>query len=501
MSGWIERMPICLTPLSPIHIGHGSEIDWTVSYLDGNELVQFDPLRLELPEPLLGGIDKAAAMPDGGKALLALQRLYTANKRLLAPGRTGSISVPAGLAAKIAGTVGRPAQIEADGGAVVNSLSVARTAFSALTGQAYVPGSSLKGALRTAWLDGLPQKRRPGGPGQTRLLEDEMLGGRFASDPFRLIQVEDSIGPRPARTLIVQARNVKRAADRPGKGLPLRVEAIGPYQAGAFVGGLRRRDLGGRRIRERGDDAAPVAAQVPELATACTRFHLRLFQSEAAQQRSLRAVDRGWLDAVDSLLRGPLARALRDGSAALVRIGKFGGAESKTVEGREIKIRVSGTRHEHRAAGTTFWLAGDHEAERALPFGWAVLELAGEPGPAVQAWCRWMTERFELLCAPAPPPFQRGEDSERPVQDRPGDRIVEDPQSDPERMLSSLEDLLDAGRQVDAMIANYVNQARTWDPKERALLVRIVREKGLAQSRLAPFKRRELEEKLKKLAP
>jgi len=51
------------------------------------------------------------------------------------------------------------------------------------------------------------------------------------------------------------------------------------------------------------------------------------------------------------------------------------------------------------------------------------------------------------------------------------------------------------------MIANYVNQARTWDPKERALLVRIVREKGLAQSRLAPFKRRELEEKLKKLAP
>jgi hypothetical protein len=48
MNRIIDFQPLLLTPLAPIHIGSGEELDWTRAVLDGRHMVIFDPLRVQL---------------------------------------------------------------------------------------------------------------------------------------------------------------------------------------------------------------------------------------------------------------------------------------------------------------------------------------------------------------------------------------------------------------------------------------------------------------------
>src|SRR5690606_13283013 len=86
---------------------------------------------------------------------------------------------------------GKPQQRSNDGRTVYNLFPMVRTAFNPLDGSPYLPGSSLKGAIRTAWLNhqnkGKPLADRE--EDSTRL-QQRLLGyqaGRFENDPFRSV--------------------------------------------------------------------------------------------------------------------------------------------------------------------------------------------------------------------------------------------------------------------------------------------------------------------------
>lgn len=55
--------------------------------------------------------------------------------------------------------VGQTVQTEGDGSQLVNKLAIGRTFFNPVNGAPILPGSSLKGAIRTALLDGINQSK------------------------------------------------------------------------------------------------------------------------------------------------------------------------------------------------------------------------------------------------------------------------------------------------------------------------------------------------------
>jgi CRISPR-associated protein Csm5 len=98
-----------------------------------------------------------------------------------------------------------------------------------------------------------------------------------------------------------------------------------------------------------------------------------------------------WLAHLDNLLEN-IQRDLTNDSAFLIRLGRYGGAESKTFsEHAHIQIRLPNKQHEYRKNTTTLWLAADQDKQEQglLPFGWALVEIDPQgDNDALLSWCK-----------------------------------------------------------------------------------------------------------------
>jgi len=103
-----------------------------------------------------------------------------------------------------------------------------------------------------------------------------------------------------------------------------------------------------------------------------------------------------WKQSLETLLAGELGKKLATGDAFLIRLGRYGGAESKTLSGEgvaQIKImQGKGQPPVIQDSTKTVWLAAENEADQKhlLPFGWAVVEIDPQDGdlPQLKAWCQ-----------------------------------------------------------------------------------------------------------------
>lgn len=409
MTAPFTRYPVTLTPLAPIHIGSGEELDWTRAIPVERELVVFDLLKVELPPQALAEMECAiSSSGSGGDAIITLQHLFTAHAGAFQKAASSRLALTEAMARKFRVALGTNVQGGQGGGEqVVNQLALSRHAIVAGDGRPYVPGSSLKGALRTAEvarLDKAGNRNPPPGPRPpTRRLEtgreiwedpsDDLLG-QFQNSPFARVLLSDLMPVAPFHALAAQVRN-RRRRRREGiaeQGLPVSVELIPPFLAGAFRGDIR---IAGKRGRD--DQAA-----VPDLAVLMKTthaFHFGLFQFFAkVLQQEQHGLPADWLAGVRQLLaEESLAAAIREGRAALVRLGKFCSAESKTVAWRSVRIPQARPPSPDRVLEPyTIWLA-ELGAAGNLPLGWALLELADTASPAVHDFCQRMR-------GTAPPP-------------------------------------------------------------------------------------------------
>src|SRR3989338_5162220 len=105
----------------------------------------------------------------------------------------------------------------------LNQFTISRTAYNPHDNKPYIPGSSLKGSLRTAYLSRLAKdKGVTKYKGKAKELEKELLGGEFSSDPFRMVKVSDFLPVGDVKTKVVYAVNKKKKTSK--------FEAKGPFQ-------------------------------------------------------------------------------------------------------------------------------------------------------------------------------------------------------------------------------------------------------------------------------
>ncbi|HOD70751.1 MAG: RAMP superfamily protein [Deltaproteobacteria bacterium ADurb.BinA179] len=385
-----ENIRFHIRTVAPIHIGCDDSYEPMGFVVDEQNkfLCTFDPLDFIRTLPPADKIRFSAICAKGTiESLLELYKFMRVRKH---PGR--KIRLCEGFLTHYAETMQLPATDRRKIQQELNRFAIARTAFNPNTGQPYIPGSSIKGALRTAWLNKVQGERparkddRLKPKDQAKDLEKKLLdGGNFATDPLRMLKISDFMPVGDVKTMIVYAVNEKKKLSKFGaRGLYQILEVIEP---GSMFEGVITVN------KPLHDDLIENPLEIRSLIAAAMRFYGQEIQRE---NRELEHIG---INGVHPEIPS---------SGFLLRIGRHSGAESVTVAGHR-SIRIM--RGKDKPAinldhATTFWLSADDRkpTDRNMhPFGW----LTVVPGPAPEtAYAPEEEEPLEVsapTAAPKPP--------------------------------------------------------------------------------------------------
>lgn len=380
---FLQNYQLSISTLSPVHLGCGEDYEPTSYVMHNSCLYPFAITRLVdalSPQDLqeLDGINK---LPN---PLISLQKfIYSRKSQLFSLATTPRLVAPS-LYKKYTQAVGRAVNQEASGKQVRNNLEIARTAYTGTNEQPYLPGSSLKGALRTAVLNSLNAgkptnlKER-----EANKLERDLLQGSFQTDPLRLIKVADASFQPTTTTLeprLVFANNIKRKKPKDNakpSGLSLMYEAIPAFNAAAFTGQLSIQSLDSLQATT-SRDLPQLTIQLKELVASCNNFYLAQLKKLQQRLSARGCLDEQWNKNLEQILQ-LLEPFIKARAGFVLRVGRYSSAESLTLDGvRSITLRQGPKPPIHGAiAATTDWLAGEEEKAETnlLPFGWVFVDL------------------------------------------------------------------------------------------------------------------------------
>jgi CRISPR-associated protein Csm5 len=396
VSSFLNTQTVYISTLTPVHVGSGEDYYPTNYVIDEGYLHYFGELQLleALAPAELQTLAGIAEKERGQESLRQIQAFIHQKGQKLAPWAQHRVPVTDGVARLYRDRIGRTAQNERDGRRISNQLIIQRNSFNPHGETPYIPGSSVKGALRTALLDALNkgdslplvtdhsgrERRENNQELQQRLLAYDFR--HLENDPLRLLKIGDASYRHPEGLNGLEIRfavNRKRKrSDKPSRadqGPPILLECLAANRSRSFTATLALQD-------------DPILRQVRnklpfrdfrELAARVNRYALPQFKAELKRLEELGYADQHWLADMRALLRDELEQAFLANQAFLLRLGRYGGAESKTLDGvRSIKIMQGpGKPPKYQHESTTVWLAADDRTQQGgmLPFGWILVEL------------------------------------------------------------------------------------------------------------------------------
>lgn len=352
---------IRLHAVTPIHIGSGDVYDPTQFVIDQSR----DLMHVFNTADFLSFLDlkKNHQLSEICKSmtLVPLFRFFKENFSDKIPHRTVRIS---------SGLSKRYAEILSSGSKstnVINQFELKRTAFNDIYQAPYIPGSSLKGSLKTAWISARAVSANISNCRNASELENATLEGSFSSDPFSFVKISDLFPSRseeakPVRTMIVYAVNYKKKPGQQrgtGGNLPVPFEIVPP--GAVFEGNLNLEPGKGMQ-----SFAKPRHIIDLESLRNASRSH---YWPKLHEESDLLAKLGGATGIPDKL------KEKFGEDSFLVRLGHHSGAESVTADNnRRITIRQGPKPSFVSSSATTIWLASFNKATPA-PFGWVVLEF------------------------------------------------------------------------------------------------------------------------------
>lgn len=396
-----------ITPLSPIHVGTGESYEPTNYVIEDGVLHEFDT---GAAMAALSDADRKNLLEIGGRRpdtgmIEALQRFFYERRDALMGHAIQRIPVLPGVANLYQQRIGQTANREADGKKVLNRLEIDRTSFNPVTRQPVLFGSSLKGAMRTALLDGVnggraAQDRKGMHEFQGRVFRyfDENARPRMSLelDPMRLVQLSDAawcgesglpaaqvhLAVNRKKVVVKDQQGNVRKSQAESKELYQILECVVGWHFRAFTGQLNLQEVAGVAEKDHSGNrqlpAANLRIEVAQVARACNDFYRPILEEECRLLHQRGFLDVTWYKAIQAFLAASQARMQR-GDVFLLRVGRHSGAESVTLNGvRNIKImKGKDERPEYLDAAKTLWLAADEkdQSTKLLPFGWLLVEL------------------------------------------------------------------------------------------------------------------------------
>ena len=301
--------------------------------------------------------------------------------------------------------IGKTAQHESHGKRVINKLEIERTFYNPVDGNPLLPGSSIKGAIRTALLDGINDGKRLNDRNErNQALQQRLLDGKFHTDPFRLVSIGDASWQgsqnkpacqikfavnRKRKPVVKDGQLVKSQAE--ANNLYQLLECVTPQHYQSFTGAVTL--LNTRSIHP-GNPKLPKQDfhwSIKEIAKACNEFYVKLFWQEYYEIKDRGYLNTVWLEQLKDLIDNDLSKRLVLGDAFLLRVGRHSGAEALTLNGIR-NIRIMQGRGQPAASASqpkTWWLAADDSSSNRemLPFGWVLVEInPTEVNTKLQNW-------------------------------------------------------------------------------------------------------------------
>ncbi len=261
---------------------------------------------------------------------------------------------------------------------VINQFEIGRTAYNPNNNIPYIPGSSLKGALRTAYLSKLAKDKgvrkwweRPGkkikDKNISRDLEKSLLKCKLNTDPFRLIKVSDLKAVNDINTKIVYAVNRKKKQSKFTASGPFQI--LETIQSGEIFEGV----INIEKPERDSEIINPITKEA--ILNSLDYFYNSICKDE--NENTLKNIEASSkvFDFISSQSKDIIGK-----SSFLIRIGRHSGAESVTIENnRHIKIMKGRGEKEYSNQATTVWLASESNDpkndDELLPFGWAILTI------------------------------------------------------------------------------------------------------------------------------
>ena len=256
----------------------------------------------------------------------------------------------------------------------LNKFEIHRTAYSPFDQRPYIPGSAIKGALRTAYLNKLANKTtdsysiskyKKDRNGNKKLeekllkLDREKPGDKIFKDPFRLVKVSDFMPAGDIKTKIFYIINKKKTASQK--------EARGPYQILETI--LPDACFTGEITIEapQTKNAVSFAIDYKELFESLNLFYSK---EKLREDKELGNIN----------IKPPLAPQPTGHNTAIIRTGMHSGAESVTIEKyRDIRIKKGQKEFYFSDHSTTLWLASENQKSfndnALLPLGWSMINI------------------------------------------------------------------------------------------------------------------------------
>lgn len=357
-----KPLKIRLHVLSPIHIGCDDVYEPTSFIIDENrkKLIEFDPIAFI--RDLNSEQSKRFSNLCAGDDLLSIFKFIKNTYNRTNPLK--EVDVSTGLVEHYKKVL---AMSSYNKNIIINQFTLDRTSYNPQTNEVYIPGTSIKGAIRTAYLSFLAsQKGIKGRKDNAKQLEIELLMGKFETDPFRLVKISDFQPLDNISTRIIYAVNKKKGlSDKETKA----AAGTGPQQifevieSGSIFEGVINID------EPESSAGIKTAIEQKSLFKALNYHYKRLFDQE------MHIVEDCGFKKISTM-------AFQDrfgDTCFLIRLGRHSGAEAVTIEGnRNIKINLGKGRSKYTESPTTLWLASEYARPKAndslIPFGWAVFE-------------------------------------------------------------------------------------------------------------------------------
>lgn len=374
MSDFLQNFRVAITPLTPIHIGCGMDFEPTNYVIQNNILYNFAPENAELKEGQKQDLQQLMEK-DGLQLIQEIQKFFRNH------------AVTFRIAAKNIVSVTKDVE------QTCNSdqwIGIQRTIFNPHTGIPYLPGSSVKGAIRTAILDKLYKQSKRNNQtlpeNNARKLERTLLGitqRDFAQSAFRLVKISDMQAiDRQKRCIIMTpytGKSRKKSNDIPR-------EIIVPAQYHCFIGEIQIGTLNG--IHDT-DKVPPLTRRIDiqSIARDCNRFYAPQLKRELDILENRRLTSDAWLKDIRRLFSptGEISRQMDNGTAFLIRLGMLGGENSKKIANKSEQNAV--------------WLGKiDFNQKNRQPFGWALVEIQPEKDcESLKTWCARESSRYPDL--------------------------------------------------------------------------------------------------------
>ncbi len=352
-----ESFKCFLKTLSPVHMGCDEVYEPMGFVMDvqARQMVVFDPLSFISQ---MEDVDKqrfSEICLEG--TVSSILEIYKFLKDRTAEGR--HIDVCQGFVDHYHETLAIPAKDKKRVQQELNRFTIERTSYFPGDHRPYIPGSAIKGALRTAYLNAMAKKKKvptPRGRYAAKDLEKTLLdGGAFDTDPFRLVKISDFRPVGQVKTRVVYAVNEKKMLSK--------FEARGPYQILEVIqpGALFEGEITVDVPQTKKSVSSPISIQ--GLLESVARFFKKQKKREDDDLKRINI---------------PGVQISDNENMFLIRLGRHSGAESMTIEGhRNIKVMLGKGGKTFKAHATTLWLASESKKpkikENLSPFGWAEL--------------------------------------------------------------------------------------------------------------------------------